>query len=456
MGQILFGVSLLFALLFNPSAALYTKTSSVKALTPANFDSNVKKGVWLVEFYAPWCGHCKSLKPEYEKTAKALDGVVNVGAVDADAHGSLGSQYGVKGFPTIMLFYSIDGKVKHKNYDGGRSAGDMVPWSVDQAKKVVMKRMGGKSGGSGSSSSKKSGSAGSGGGGGGTGSGFYGSGSAVVELTEPKFEDEVANSEDVWFVEFYAPWCGHCKSLKPEYEDAAQQLEGKVKLGAVDCTQEEGLCGKFGVRGYPTIKFFGGDKNRPVDYNGERTAAGMAEYGLKQWATSAPPPEVKELTEQFVLDQQCLGDDDAGKKPKQLCFVTFLPNILDSMADGRKKYIEILKKAADKFKDGNFGHMWVEGGKQPDLEANFGVGGYGYPAMVAFRPTKKLMAPLKGAFDYDHVAEFIKGLRQGSVKPAPIEGDLAVLKTIEPWDGSDGKVEEEDEFDLSDIMGEEL
>lgn len=454
MGQTLFGGILLLALIFNPSVfALYTKSSPVQALTPANFDSSVKKGVWLIEFYAPWCGHCKNLKPEYEKAAKALDGVVHVGAVDADAHGSLGSQYGVKGFPTIMLFYSIDGKVKHMNYNGGRSAGDMVSWSIDQAKKVVMKRMGGKSGGSGSSSKKAGGSGQAGGGG---GSGFYGSGSAVIELTEPTFEDEVENSEDMWFVEFYAPWCGHCKNLKPEYEDAAQQLEGKVKLGAVDCTQDEGLCGKFGVRGYPTVKFFGPNKNRPADYNGERTAASIVEYGLEKWATSAPPPEVKELTEQFVLDQQCLGDEDTGKKAKQLCFVTFLPDILDSKANGRNKYIDILKKAADKFKDGNFGHMWVEGGKQPELEANFGVGGYGYPAMIAFRPSKNLLAPLKGAFDYDHVVEFIKGLRHGLVKPVPIEGDLAVLKTIDPWDGSDGKVEEEDEFDLSDIMGEEL
>jgi thiol-disulfide isomerase/thioredoxin len=43
-----------------------------------------------------------------------------------------------------------------------------------------------------------------------------------VNLSEADFDDKVLQSDDLWYVEFYAPWCGHCKSLKPEYEDAAR------------------------------------------------------------------------------------------------------------------------------------------------------------------------------------------------------------------------------------------
>ena len=71
---------------------------------------------------------------------------------------------------------------------------------------------------------------------------FYG-GTDVVGLKVDTFDEEVAESEDLWLVEFYAPWCGHCKVLKPKWIEAASALQGKVKLGAVNCDEEAELCG---------------------------------------------------------------------------------------------------------------------------------------------------------------------------------------------------------------------
>ena len=70
-----------------------------------------------------------------------------------------------------------------------------------------------------------------------------------MELTESNFKKLVLQSDDMWLIEFFAPWCGHCKNLEPHWKSAAGELKGKVKLGAVDATVHQELAQKYGVRG---------------------------------------------------------------------------------------------------------------------------------------------------------------------------------------------------------------
>ena len=98
----------LVALAPTPASALYSEGGDVRILTAGDFNKIVVKDAstfWLVEFYAPWCGHCKALAPEYVAAAKALRGSgAKLGAVDCDAHKSLCDKYDVRGFPTVKAF----------------------------------------------------------------------------------------------------------------------------------------------------------------------------------------------------------------------------------------------------------------------------------------------------------------------------------------------------------------
>ncbi|KAI8825631.1 uncharacterized protein EV422DRAFT_491530 [Fimicolochytrium jonesii] len=109
---------------------------------------------------------------------------------------------------------------------------------------------------------------------------LYSSKSPVIQITPKNFKEEVLDTQHAVLAEFYAPWCGHCKNLAPEYKKAAEKLKGLAKVVAVDCDtdQNKPLCGQFGVQGFPTIKLFpGGKKGLPQDYNGPRTAKGLVD-----------------------------------------------------------------------------------------------------------------------------------------------------------------------------------
>uniref|UniRef100_A0A673UDQ9 Protein disulfide-isomerase A6 n=1 Tax=Suricata suricatta TaxID=37032 RepID=A0A673UDQ9_SURSU len=417
---------------FLAAHGLYSSSDDVVELTPSNFNREVMQSdsLWLVEFYAPWCGHCQRLTPEWKKAATALKDIVKVGAVDADKHQSLGGQYGVQGFPTIKIFGS--NKNRPEDYQGGRTGEAIVDAALGALRQLVKDRLGGRGGGHGSGKQGRSESS---------------SKKDVIELTDDSFDKSVLESEDVWMVEFYAPWCGHCKNLEPEWAAAAtevkEQTKGKVKLAAVDATVNQVLASRYGIRGFPTIKIFQKGES-PVDYDGGRTRSDIVSRALDLFSDNAPPPELLEIINEDVAKKTC--------EEHQLCVVAVLPHILDTGAAGRNSYLEVLLKLADKYKKKMWGWLWTEAGAQSELETALGIGGFGYPAMAAINARKMKFALLKGSFSEQGINEFLRELSFGRGSTAPVGGGtFPAISTREPWDGKDGELPVEDDIDLSDV-----
>ncbi|KAG0250398.1 hypothetical protein BG011_008386 [Mortierella polycephala] len=108
----------------------------------------------------------------------------------------------------------------------------------------------------------------------------------VVALDMKTYESNLKNGEP-WLVEYYAPWCGHCKSLAPIYEELAKALQGKVNVAKVDCPANEVICRAQKVRGYPTIKLH--QDGQATEFNKKRNLESLTAFAIGATEPSIKP-----------------------------------------------------------------------------------------------------------------------------------------------------------------------
>lgn len=164
--------------------------------------------------------------------------------------------------------------------------------------------------------------------------------STVVALTADNFDDHLSDpANGLWFLKFYAPWCGHCKQLAPTLDKVAPYLSGKMAFGKIDCTQQKKLCGRFDVRGYPTLQIF-----RDGDYflyPGKRDADSIIDFGERMARHAIAAVGTYEEALEAVADG---GDDGVG-------FVAYDPDArgdtLEEVVQSTK-YLQVFHQAARK------------------------------------------------------------------------------------------------------------
>jgi len=226
-------------------------------------------------------------------------------------------------------------------------------------------------------------------------------------LTDANFKETVYGSKDVWMIEMYAPWCGHCKQLQPQWEQAARDLP-EVKWGKVDCTVEKNTCSQFQVKGYPTIKYFepmAKNNYDAKDYSGGRQADDLVNHARELFNKATPPKDLKHLSNQADFDEYC-------KEAKNLCIIFLLEHKLDVGEEGQKKQLEIAKKVADSYGTRGINFLWSQGGDQYEFEDKFGITG-SYPRVVAFSEKKQKYLSMIPAYTAENIPKWINSLFSG-------------------------------------------
>lgn len=220
--------------------------SEIVHLISSNFDSVlVDEKSALIMFYAPYCGHCKRMKPEYERAAvlmkeKKLPGIL--AAVDATKEQDVGARFDIKGYPTVKFFSNGEFKFDVNLREADKIVEFMKNPSEPPPPPPPEKQ-------------------------------WEDEETGVVHLDENNFKTYLKKKKNA-LVMFYAPWCGHCKRAKPEFNKAADYFKEDPRIGiaAVDCTKHNKVCSAYSVKGFPTIKYFSYLKT-VREYNGGRTVS---------------------------------------------------------------------------------------------------------------------------------------------------------------------------------------
>ncbi|TCD69206.1 hypothetical protein EIP91_008502 [Steccherinum ochraceum] len=266
--------------------ALPVQSTELLVLTPDNFKDTIAHGVWFIEHFSPYCGHCRRFAPTWEKLVEHYtsqeDPGIQLAQVNCAVHGDLCRENNVDGYPQMNFYRDgqfVDTYQKSRDFDlltayitehlepkvepvtttttpPPITTVDPTPETkelIEETFKLPDEKL-------------------------------YNPTGNVVILNEQTFPNAVADGHV--FVKYYAPWCGHCKKLAPIWTELARSMRGKLTVAEVNCEENGALCRTQGVTGYPMLFYYPSGRSSKMEYTGGRKLNQLVAFSER---LSGPP-----------------------------------------------------------------------------------------------------------------------------------------------------------------------
>ncbi|CAI7720626.1 protein disulfide-isomerase, putative [Plasmodium vivax] len=373
------------------ASGLYTNVKEIQTVeSPQEFEELLSaKKVCLVEFYATWCRTSRGFANDFTSIAKTIKDDITILAVKNE---DIINQYKIETYPSIHIFFAKDGKKKMEKFDGNYKIKEVVSFVYDSIKKNRLKELNIDLDEMNKSSYKKKGKKKNDG--------------KVIILNDSNFDSSVLqDDENVWFVFFYAPWCGHSKPIHPMFDQLAKKVAHlkNARIAKIDATVEQRSAQTYQIRHYPSFRLFPSGKKKShsaVDYNDSRTVEDMYQFFLKYYTEKK---EVIQLTSQQVFDEYC---------EKDVCLLAILPNKEDTELSYFKSYVQILTNVIKDVSRLPVTLLWTQAGDQLDIVQKLNLT-FGFPTVIAISFSKNVYSILKGNYSEQSIKNFITQMMMG-------------------------------------------
>lgn len=227
--------------------------------------------------------------------------------------------------------------------------------------------------------------------------------SKVIEVDSKNFDDVVFNSNKNSLVKFYAPWCGHCKTLAPIFDELSETVSKveDLQIVKIDCESNRVICTQFDVKGFPTLKLFKKNSINAVDFSGSRDHDGLLDFLKKETDSYIYVPKEKSHVVQISSTEEF---DDVLLNSGKNVFVVFTASWCGHCKNLHPAW-EQLAKIYSNDDDVIIAEVITSNIPSEELQERYGV--TGFPTILTFKAGSKDLVPFQSSRNIEGLVEWV-------------------------------------------------